>query len=122
MENIELNLISKGDRDKLHVLNGYFHIITVMQRSATEQFSTRHCIRFHTFLQNLLNVLSQIASKMGLQKKMYASDWPCAKEMKRGNLNRIIRVYSYTQATLSHIVSNLTHEKHVWNYSIDAWK
>jgi hypothetical protein len=37
-----------------------------LQRSATEHSSTCHCIRF---LLNLLNVLVQIANKMGLQKK-----------------------------------------------------
>jgi hypothetical protein len=40
------------------------HFVDV--RSASEHSSTCHCIRF---LHNLLNVLVQIANKMGLQKK-----------------------------------------------------
>jgi hypothetical protein len=38
--------------------------------SATEHSSTSHCIHVYMFLQKLLNVIVQIANKMGLQKKL----------------------------------------------------
>jgi hypothetical protein len=45
-------------------------LLRVLQRSAAEHSSTCHCIHVYMFLHNLLNVLVQIANKMGLQKKI----------------------------------------------------
>jgi hypothetical protein len=52
------------------LLNGAFgtEACTSLERSATEHSLTRHRIRL---LHNLLNVLVQIANKMGLQKNIY---------------------------------------------------